>query len=281
MIPVTHWTRLVKQPRGGYLPIKHMHVEKFDDGVELHEKENLNPGTVGTAIDYLSRALSGVDVGDVYSLPLKGAEHLGKKYLAGKYLSEIMMFTDDMEICPELVHAGVNLSRYDIAFKADARYLNALKGEVNLDDATMENIMTMLERILAFRRRHDMLRAKSCYLTYKPCRGLTGSDCLSGEIDILAPDAIWDCKAMASALRATYSLQLLAYYMMLGYKHGRDLPDDCSFKGFNPMSGTPEDFTLGFFNPRENQEYWIHVSEIDPVVFSKVDADMTNVVYFY
>lgn len=284
MVPVTAWTRKVKQPRGGYLPVKSMHVECFDDGCVLNPEENLNPGTVGTAVDYISRVLSGFDVRDVFALPIAGAEKLGKSAFADKYISEITMFLDDFQDAdfPDLIQAGVNLSRFDVAFKAsNVKYLGGLNGAVVIDDATMANIEIMLRRILAFRSRNDLNSACSKFLHYKSVPGLTGADCLSGEIDILSDTALWDCKAMTTKLRATYTAQLLAYYVMLFHVNGRDLQAALDSNCFNPNSNMPGDFTLGFFNPRENAEYRIAISELDASIFSKLESDMTNLSYMY
>lgn len=283
MIPVTAWTRKVKQPRGGYLPVKSMQAERFDDGCVLNPNENLNPGTIGTAVDYLSRVLAGGDVYETFQLPLLGAGKIGMDYRAKSYLGEIMMFLEDWEDNPvELITAGVNLSRYDIVFKAsNPQYINALNGAVTLDSATLENIEILLRRILAFRNRNQLMQAKSQYLHYKSFAGLTGADCLSGEIDILSDNAIWDCKAMTAKLRATYTAQLLAYYMMLFYSCGRVIADDLAAGWCNPNVTGVADFTLGFFNPRENVEYKVLASSLNPMIFVNLDSDMVNPVYMY
>lgn len=282
MIPVTSWTRKVKQPRGGYLPVKSMRAESFDDRRVLNSVENLSAGTVGTSVDYLSRVLSGHDAHEVFALPLAGAEKLGRQSVADKYLSEIIMFADDGVATPELIHAGVNLSRFDIAFKTgNERYLDALNGAVAIDDDTAENIAIMVDRILVFRYRHNILNAESKQVYYKSFPGLTGADCLSGEIDVSADDSLWDCKAMSTKLRATYTAQILAYYVMLFHVNGRDMQSDIARGCLNPNRAEPVDFTLGFFNPRENCEYTIRASEIDPLVFTKLADDMVNPLYMY
>lgn len=293
MAPVTTWTRKVKQPRGGYLPVSFMQVTRFDDGCELNPKENLNPGTIGTSVDYLSRVLSGHDAHDVFALPLFGAENIGRDYSAKKYLASIIMFSEDEfgvpivfdadeDIPSELIHAGVNLSRFDIAFKtSNEYYLDSLLGEVHIDEPTEQNIRIMLRRILSFRRRHNIMDAESKLLSYKSFPGLGGEDCLSGEADIVTEDAIWDCKAMKAQLRATYTAQLLAYYAMLFHLNNRPMVSSIQNGCFNPNVDTPADFTLGFFNPRENAEYSIAVSKLNPAIFDSLAKDMVNSLYMY
>lgn len=283
MIPVTEWVRHVKQPRGGYLPIKSMHVTEVDDGRTLHPDENLGPGTVGTAVDYLSRVLAGADASEVYALPLAGAEKLGMSARARRYLAEIAMFSDDGEPCEELIRAGVNLGRFDVVFKAgQSKYLGALNGEVAISPETTENIGIMLGRVTAFRGRHGMdASATARWMRYNIPGGLPGTDGMSGEADIVSRDAVWDCKAMKTQLRATYSLQLLAYYVMLWQGSGRDMVECMAQGERNPMVPGPGDFTLGFFNPRTNTEHAIHVSELNPEIFKSVPDDMRNTAYLY
>lgn len=285
MIPVTAWARKVKQPRGGYLPVKSMYAERFDDGRTMNPVENLNPGTVGTAVDYISRVMAGGDVRDVFRLPIAGAEKLGRKVMADRYVSEIMIFADGLEPgddLRDLITAGLNLSRFDVAFKAsDARYLGALNGEVAIDDATMENMQTMLRRIAAFRDRNGLLDARPRYMRYKTFPGLTGEDCLSGEADIVSGSSLWDCKAMTAKLRATYTAQLLAYYVMLFHEQGLDAVACVRSGRFNPFSDGPGDFTLGFFNPRENTEYRTTASGIPTDTFAAFESALVDIAYMY
>jgi len=42
MTSVTGRIKQIKQPRGGYLPIRHMTVQKYD-GADLHPYENTEP----------------------------------------------------------------------------------------------------------------------------------------------------------------------------------------------------------------------------------------------
>ena len=54
MVSVTQRIAEVKQPRGGYLPIKQFNVIKLDDGIELKE-ENVSGSTVSLVVDCLTR----------------------------------------------------------------------------------------------------------------------------------------------------------------------------------------------------------------------------------
>lgn len=55
MYSVTRRIRETKQPRGGYIKPSSMMKTEFDDGVILHENENISPSITGMAVDYLTR----------------------------------------------------------------------------------------------------------------------------------------------------------------------------------------------------------------------------------
>ena len=55
MYSVSYVSINYKQPRGGFLSIREFNEEKFQDGLELHEKENIHSSIVGLAVDYLLR----------------------------------------------------------------------------------------------------------------------------------------------------------------------------------------------------------------------------------
>ena len=92
-VPVTRRTANAKQPRGGYVPLKSFTVEHLEDGRALHDKENLNPGVVGTVVDNLTRLLSkpvswsdGVPAGQIsaetgFDIALLGAKRLSPEAL--------------------------------------------------------------------------------------------------------------------------------------------------------------------------------------------------------
>ena len=55
MVSVTQRIKQIKQPRGGYLPVKAFTVTTLDDGQALNPEESIAASLVGTAVDYLSR----------------------------------------------------------------------------------------------------------------------------------------------------------------------------------------------------------------------------------
>ena len=62
MVSVTQRIKQIKQPRGGYLPVKAFTVTTLDDGQVLNPEESIAASLVGTAVDYLSRFMDGTAV---------------------------------------------------------------------------------------------------------------------------------------------------------------------------------------------------------------------------
>ncbi len=61
MCSVTQRISKIKQPRGGYIKPKEFEQISLDGGSidDLHPEENVSPGLVGIAVDYLTRFMSG------------------------------------------------------------------------------------------------------------------------------------------------------------------------------------------------------------------------------
>ena len=84
----------IKQPRGGYAPLKMFDVKDFSDGHELNE-DNINSSIVGSAVDYLSRIMFGTNKRDAFDVSFKGASNLYKLDTAESLLSQINGQEDD------------------------------------------------------------------------------------------------------------------------------------------------------------------------------------------
>lgn len=75
MVSVTKRIKAIKQPYGGYLPIKDFnHIQlKIED--ELYSEESISPGLIGTAIDYIG--VHGLNATIVRSMGLKNGDFTG------------------------------------------------------------------------------------------------------------------------------------------------------------------------------------------------------------
>lgn len=96
MVSVTQRIAEVKQPRGGYLPIKQFNVIKLDDGIELKE-ENVSGSTVGLVVDYLTRLSDTGDAEEAFRDSLLGAKQVDRESEA-RVLIDKIKGTDDESI---------------------------------------------------------------------------------------------------------------------------------------------------------------------------------------
>ena len=112
MATVKQRTKQVKQPRGGYAPLKLFDIYDFDDSKVLNEDENVHPSIVGAAIDYLSRILSGTNKRQAFDVSFKGAHNLYKVDMAKSLLSRVINHDDDSIV------AACKLAGFDSAYRA-------------------------------------------------------------------------------------------------------------------------------------------------------------------
>lgn len=85
---VTRRAKSVKQPRGGYIPLRTMEATVYDDGIVLGP-ETVAPDIAGLAVDYLTRLRTTGNPEEAFFISLRGAEILGRTEEAEGYLSGI------------------------------------------------------------------------------------------------------------------------------------------------------------------------------------------------
>ena len=90
---VTQRAKSVKQPRGGYIPLRIMERTDYDDGIVLGP-ESVSPDIVGLAVDYLTRFRMCGNPSDAFFISLRGATMLGRSDEAERYLSGIRGLDD-------------------------------------------------------------------------------------------------------------------------------------------------------------------------------------------
>ena len=242
---VTHHIDRVKQPRGGYLNPKSMTVTLLGDGMEaLHEKENINPGVVGAAVDYLTRFLLGTPKEEAFAVSVIGAMNIGERKNAEKLLEEVKGLDDQSVI------NAVKLCSYDVCFRSGRMWYRPVE-EIMPDAETIDNIRMMVERSLKFIE------------AYGP-KVLDGFDfeggytqlVTSGDGDFTTKDTLWDWKVTKKPINKDQTLQLLMYWRM----------------GLHSVHPEFKDIRyLGIFNPRTNKVYRIATADIDANVIKEVE----------
>lgn len=249
MCSVTQRIAKVKQPRGGYIKPKAFTVTELDGGGidDLNPEENVTPGLVGIAVDYLTRYMSGTPVHEAFHISGLGADIVGETKLYEQLVREVTGL-DRPSIC-----AAVKLAGFDSAYRAGVMAYRPVQ-DIYPDDATVENIKTMVERSLAFfeaygPRTMDGLTFEGGYTAYVA----------AGDGDFLTEDTLWDFKVSKQKLANKYTLQLLMYWRMgLHSVH----PEYAKVK------------YLGVYNPRQNLVYRLAVDDIPADVIEEVERDV-------
>lgn len=259
MYSVTKRISMVKQPYGGYLNKKQFDVNTIDDGEILNEVENIHASLIGLVIDYLTRFMMGTPVKEAFGISLQGALYLdlfffntsGKKGVALRNAKKLLADINGLDY--KSVSNACKLVGYDVCFRAGIKGYKPVEG-INPDSDTIENIVIMLKRSLAFWREYGPITKVG--FTFE---GGYTDIVSSGDGDYLTNDTLWDFKVSKGELRSKDTLQLLMYYIM-------------GYHSIHPKFKKIE--KLGIFNPRKNKVYIANISLINPETIEKVSKDI-------
>ena len=245
MVSVTQRVKQIKQPRGGYLPVKAFTVTTLEDGQLLNPEESIVASLVGTAVDYLSRFMDGTAVEEAFEISLLGARAMRMEAKAFVLLDDVKGL-DDLSITRACQLAG-----FDSAFRAGPLAYRPVEGIVP-DQATIANIRIMVERSLRFFKAFGPVTADGFTM-----EGAYTATITTGDGDFLTKDTLWDFKVSTNKPNKDHTLQLLIYYLM-----GR--------RSIHPEFQTIE--KLGIFNPRQNTIYQLPISDISDEVIKEVET---------
>ena len=259
MYSVTKRISMVKQPYGGYLNKKQFDVTAIDDGKILNEVENIHASLIGLVVDYLTRFMMGTSVEEAFKISLQGALCLdlflnnanGKKGLALRNAKKLLKGIKGLD--DESISNACKLVGYDVCFRAGVMGYKPVE-EINPDSDTIENIVIMVKRSLAFWKEYGPIMKDG--FTFE---GGYTDIVSSGDGDYLTKDTLWDFKVSKEEPKSKYTLQLLMYYIM-----------GCHSK--HPEFKKIE--KLGIFNPRKNKVYIANISSISSEIFEKVSREV-------
>lgn len=142
-IPVTRRIRMVRQPRGGWLPVSAFTRVELGDSTPLRPITDVPPSVLGLAVDYLSRVACGDDPFSAFSVPLAGARLVGETPRAVALAHRVRGFDD------ESVAAAVLLCSYDVASRRGPGRFRGARRRPPTRDAVW-SIRRMVARTLAF-----------------------------------------------------------------------------------------------------------------------------------
>ena len=247
MASVTQRISKVKQPYGGYLPMKLFNRDVFDDGITLNENENIHASIVGTAVDYLTRFILGESVEEAFHISLLGANNIGM-YDKAAVLKGYITGLDDLSVI-----SACKLAGFDVCHRSSRSSYKPIE-DINPDTQTIENIVIMVNRSLTFFDKYGPIVCSE----FEFFGGYTDT-VDSGDGDFITKDTLWDFKVLKSHPTTKHSLQILMYYIMgLHSVHGY----------FNTLSN------LGFFNPRLNIAYICPISAISAEIIKEIENDV-------
>lgn len=247
MVSVTQRIKQIKQPRGGYLPVKAFTVTTLDDGQVLNAEESIAASLVGTAVDYLSRFMDGTAVEEAFEISLLGTRAIRMESKAIGLLDDVKGL-DDLSLIKACQLAG-----FDSAFRAGPLFYRPVE-KIVPDQATIANIRTMVERSLSFFKAFGPVTADGFTM-----EGAYTATITTGDGDFLTKDTLWDLKVTTGKPNKDHTLQLLIYYLM-----GR--------RSIHPEFQTIE--KLGIFNPRQNTIYQLPIFKISYQVIKEVEVNV-------
>ena len=251
MYSVTKRISMVKQPYGGYLNKKQFDITTIDDGKTLNEAENIHASLIGLAIDYLTRFMMGTSVEGALCLDLFLNNASGKKGLALGNAKKLLKGIKGLD--NESISNACKLVGYDVCFRAGVIGYKPVE-EIKPDSDTIENIVIMVKRSLAFWKEYGPITKDGFNF-----EGGYTDIVSSGDGDYLTEDTLWDFKVSKEEPKSKYTLQLLMYYIM-------------GCHSIHPEFQKIE--KLGIFNPRKNKVYIAEISSINPEVIEKVSQDI-------
>jgi hypothetical protein len=254
MASVVQRIKEIKQPRGGYINPKMLET-LFLGGSGLipldHASENVSPGLVGLAVDYLARLANGAEPQDAFSISLMGATALGPTefYRAERALESLTPGRVD----EETIRLACRLVNYDVIYRAGQQFYNP-NTSTTPDQTTIDHIFAMVTRSLVFFDEYGPIVLDG--FTFEG--GYTAT-VHAGDGDFLTADTLWDFKVSAAPPKSDHTLQVLMYYLM--GKHSIH----------HKLQATTH---LGIFNPRLNTAYRIAEAVIPAETIAEVERDV-------
>lgn len=285
MTSVTGRINSIKQPWGGYIRPSMFKTIDIDDGITLHEQENIIPSYVGLVVDYISRMSLGNEFKDSFSISLKGLKCLiffiknGLIKVDDDFKSDIKRMIHGVSgVDDQSIINASKLITFDVWYR-DPRFAVTFGSpftyrEVNPDSDTIDNIKTLVSRSLAFFNSYGPIISEG--FTFEPeidnadaykemidlGKGTYGGYTpivSSGDGDFLTKDTLWDFKVSKSKPNSRHTLQLLMYWIM-GQHSGQTIYRDIT--------------NIGFFNPRMNKVFLLNVNDIPRETIRIVEDDI-------
>lgn len=250
MPSVTQRIAQVKQPRGGYVNPTKM-LANISLGVQPpfdSKAENVSPGLVGIAVDYLTRVMTGTQVKQAFKISFFGAGLMDQRDNAEALASRIKGLDDDSIV------VACKLVGYDSAFRAGAMAFRPIE-DINPNEETVENVRAMVESGLKFFEEYGPVTHDG--ITFE---GGYTETVNTGDGDFMTADTLWDFKCSVKPPTSRHTLQVAMYWLM--GLHSVHAEDYRSLK------------RLGFFNPRLGNVYTLNLADIPAETLHEIEVSV-------
>lgn len=242
---VTQRAKSVKQPRGGYVPLRMMERADYNDGIVLGP-ETISPDIVGLAVDYLTRFMMHSSLEDAFIISLRGATMLRRRDEGERYLSGIKGLDDAsiLDACRLVWFDSVVRGAIPVGDPED----------ILPDEVTCSNIRTMVERTISF-----FGLVGPVVMDAPTFRGGYTEIVDRGDGDLVTEDTFWDIKTSKNPPRTVNTLQLAMYWII-----GRH-------------SVHPELRRLGrigVYNPRLNASWTLNMADVPKETIEAIERNV-------
>lgn len=248
MSSVTQRIKKVKQPYGGYINPRKTLKETNLGIIPPHDykEENVNPGLVGIAVDYLTRFMMGTPVKQAFSVSYRGAALI---FEDPSFYGDQVTGLDDQSIV-----AAIKLAGFDTVYRAGRRTYRPVE-EINPNAVTVENVRAMVESGIKFFEEYGPVTHEG--LAFE---GAYTPTVQTGDGDFLTADTLWDFKCSVNPPTKEHTLQAVMYWLM--GLHSVHAEDYRSIKH------------LGFFNPRLGSVYTFDAVDIPAETLHEIEVSV-------
>ena len=265
----------IKQPYGGYIRLSAFDKKNMDDGIILHEKENVHGTIIGLVVDYMTRFMMGTDIKEAFDVSLYGAKFAQTFTKEEIFADAVMLLIRIKGLDEQSIINACKLVTFDIWKRNPFGAAKAINyKEMNPDKDTIENIITMIKRSIKFFEEYgpvvkDGFNFEPVNATMDDYMKMMNSKegsfggytavVSSGDGDFLTKDTLWDFKVIKNNPQSKDTLQILMYWIM-----GQHSGQEC-FKTID---------NIGFFNPRSNIIYTRNIKTIPDEIIKIVENDV-------
>lgn len=225
----------VWQPKGGYLKLGSFKLEAIDGKGIVDSEENVSPGIVGLAVDYLSRVAQGATPREAFIVAYRGARLLDTMNRNNHHEKVSLDLLDKVTGLDDAsIAAACKLSNYDSVMRAAAGIDFPLRG---ID----ERFGSPTKQCLTF-------------------HGGYTDTMTNGDGDFMTADTLWDMKTNKTRPTSRHTLQI-ACYLLLGL-HSHDKKDYESVA------------QVGIFNPRRDEVYTLPLRSIGDEALHQIERNV-------